>query len=398
MKKIHGEMLLFLVAALSLFPAVASAVDIVSITTCSKVAEPGTIPINATDKFGPETPEIHLVLEIKNVRDGVTMVSKWISIDAVETPNVEVASSKPTLKSSYKKAHFSLTKPEGGNWSAGNYKVEVYEGKQLITSVPYIITAASAPQNQAQGGWGAPPPKPAPGGLGAAQKRKPTPAETASTALTGDWQCTSMLGASTLSFASDSRLVMDGQSYSYSLGQDVIHIQGMLGVSDYSYQLSGNDLLLVYPIGLKLQCRKSDGGVASGRPGYGGGQPGVSGGGAGRAQTSGQERQLRGTLCSYSGSSSSYGSYSSYSTTKWAKFDGQGRFTYGSESSFQSSDGIYANPGGSQGGRYKVNGDRVQLFYDEGGSDFATVSMRQNSGQITELKYGGDLYATSLCQ
>ncbi len=398
MTKIQGKAFLILIAALSFFPFVASAVEVVSIATSSKVAEPAVIPINATDKFGPETPEIHLVLEIRSVKDGDVMVSKWIAVDAADSPNVEMTSSKLTLKSSYKKAHFSLTKPEGQDWPAGKYKIEVYEGKKLVASVPYTITAGPATQNQAQGGWGAPPAKPAPGGLGALQKQKPKPAETASTALMGDWQCLSIFGVSALAFTPNSQLVIDGQSYNYTLGPDVLQIHEAYGVTDYRYSLSGGNLQIVYPTGFKLQCRKSAGGVASGRPGSGGGQPGMSGGGAGRAQSSGQEWQLQGTLCSYSGSSSSYGSYSSSSTTKWAKFDGQGRFTYGSSSSFQSSAGMYSNPGGSQGGRYKVMGNRVKFSYDEGGSDFATINMRQNNGQITELQYGSDLYAASLCE
>jgi hypothetical protein len=111
----------------------------------------------------------------------------------------------------------------------------------------------------------------------------------------------------------------------------------------------------------------------------------------------GQEHQLQGWFCHWSGSS---GGGSSYSHTTRAFFDGQGSFRYGSESSFSSGSGLgYGADGASRNvGTYRVSGNQVYLTFSDGTTEVALVHNRGADGTITELIYDGDLYAAPLCE
>ena len=89
------------------------------------------------------------------------------------------------------------------------------------------------------------------------------------------------------------------------------------------------------------------------------------------------------------------GSYSS-STRVW--FDGAGRFSTRSESSFSGSAGSGYGSGPGSGGTYRIAGDEVRLTFGDGSTGTARVNMRQADGRITELMFNGQLYATGLCE
>lgn len=108
-----------------------------------------------------------------------------------------------------------------------------------------------------------------------------------------------------------------------------------------------------------------------------------------------QPQLLRGKLCNWSGSS---GGGSSFSSTRWARFDGRGRFVYGSGSSYSGGNGGMYNDGAEGGGIYEVRGNQIILRYDEGGVDVATVHNRAANGMITEVMFEGRLYAAALCE
>lgn len=107
-----------------------------------------------------------------------------------------------------------------------------------------------------------------------------------------------------------------------------------------------------------------------------------------------QPHLLKGSFCSWSGSSSSSGSYS---TSKWAKFDGVGRFIYGSSSSYSGNQGSAYNGSPKHGGAYEVRGKYIYLRYNDGGCDVAKVYNRASNGMITEVMFEGTLYAAALC-
>jgi hypothetical protein len=209
--------------------------------------------------------------------------------------------------------------------------------------------------------------------------------KSASGSLIGTWQCTGNFGTAPLVFESQNHLVFNGDPASYRLVPGAIRVQEDYGPVDYAYTLSGNNLSVTFPDGVQMQCVK----VAQGTHRAADGEES-----AGGAVGKGSNWQLRGMLCSWSGSSS-YGS--GYSRTMRVVFDGQGRFRYGSESSFSSGSGQAYGTGGGNNGTYRISGNKVYLTFSDGSSGVAQVHMQQNNGMITELMFNGTLYATGLC-
>ena len=102
-----------------------------------------------------------------------------------------------------------------------------------------------------------------------------------------------------------------------------------------------------------------------------------------------QKYRLYGTFCSYS--SSGYSSSSSYSSSEQVSFDGKGHYQYGSESSYS------GGGDGGYNGTYRLQGNKVILTSSDGEVFVAYIYYVQSSGEITELKYDGTVYAKSLC-
>jgi len=228
-----------------------------------------------------------------------------------------------------------------------------------------------------------------------------------------------------LIFQSEKLLYLGGEPANYSIVNSVIRIQDEeYYPMDYPFTLQGNVLNIIFPEGYELpftrigdstqldsqqyeqqlgeqqdfnygQQQDQQYGQSQNNQ-YGQQQTQQYGQQYNQQQSSGQEHLLQGKLCCWSGSSTSS---SSYSSTKWAYFDGQGNFQYGSESSFSSDAGnAWGNDGSGERGTYRISGDTVYLSYPDGSSDTATVHFRQDDGRITELKYGDDHYAKALCE
>jgi len=212
-------------------------------------------------------------------------------------------------------------------------------------------------------------------------------------------------GGLDLVFQSENLLYFGGEQANYSLENGIIRIQDEEYNSlDYPFTLQDNILNITFPEGYQLPFTRAGDSTQLNSQQYGQtqdqqyneqqGQPQNQQ--YGQQQGSGQEHLLQGKLCAWSGSSTSS---SSYSATKWAYFDGQGNFQYGSESSFSSDAGnAYSGDNTGNRGTYRVSGDTVYLSYPDGSSDMAAVYMRQNDGRITELKYGDDHYGAALCE
>lgn len=198
--------------------------------------------------------------------------------------------------------------------------------------------------------------------------------------LMGEWSCQGDGGASTLVFQNANTLIYDGETNSYRLQGDAIMVPGDWGEEAYRFSLKGNRLKVTFPEGDEINCKR----VAAGKKEV---RKGAQGGNA----------QLRGRLCQWSGSSSSY-SGSSYSRTAMIEFDGQGNAIYSSESSYSGNAGMaYGNSGGTRG-QYQVEGNQVRIRLEDGSNVMAQVNMRQNDGRITELMANGKLWATGLCE
>ena len=205
----------------------------------------------------------------------------------------------------------------------------------------------------------------------------PGAADAAPAGLIGTWQC----GRTSLVFQSESALVYDGEQLYYTKMRNVLRVQQEEGPVDYPFALSGDRLDVTFPDRSVLRCSRAK--AAPDRPTAGG------------AKSSGSTAQLNGMLCRWSGSSGLSGSYSSSTRVR---FDGAGRFSYGTESSFSGSAGSGYGSGPGALGTYRVAGDTVYLTFGDGSTGAARVNMRQNNGRITELMFNGQLYATGLCQ
>lgn len=200
--------------------------------------------------------------------------------------------------------------------------------------------------------------------------------------LLGRWNCQGEGGATVLDFQSSSRLVYDGEENAYRIQGNAIMIPGLFGEEAYRFKLQGKKLAVTFPEGETIRCQRA--GSAKQVPEK-------------QQQAGGNSAALRGRLCQWTGSSSSYSGTSS-SRTQSAQFDGQGNLVYSSESSFSSGAGLaYGGSGGTRG-VYQVQGNQVQIRLEDGSEVAATVNMRQNDGRITELMINGKLWATGLCE
>jgi len=211
--------------------------------------------------------------------------------------------------------------------------------------------------------------------------------------LKGTWRFSSYEGTFDLVFQTESQLIFGGEPSAYTLTGNYIRIQDGYYTIDYPFVLQGNLLTVSFPEDYDLTFSKienSDQVITEQNEKqqvYDQNQ---------QKQTGGQEHLLNGKLCSWSGSSTSS---SSYSSSSWAYFDGQGNFSYGSESSFSSDAGnAYGGDNGGSRGTYRISGDTIYFSYPDGSSDTATVYMRQDDGRITEVKYDGSVYAAGLCE
>lgn len=207
-------------------------------------------------------------------------------------------------------------------------------------------------------------------------------------ALSGKWLFQSQQGQLVLEFLSANQLSFNGETTQYQLKEGIIQAQGDYGWIDYPYTLNQGILTITFPDGSRFPFTRASA-VAGGQQGPG--QTGMNQ----QAEGNGLAWQLKGSLCSWSGSSNSS---SSYSRTQKIVFDGQGNFQSGSESSFSSNAGIaYGGNPNAETGRYTVSESTVTLHYRSGQSYVFKINMRQDNGTISELMYSGTLYAKGLC-
>ena len=221
----------------------------------------------------------------------------------------------------------------------------------------------------------------------------PVQGQQAST-LSGRWLFQNQQGQLVLEFLSANQLSFNGETTQYQLKEGVIQAMGDYGWIDYPYTLIQGTLTITFPDGSRLPFTKT----SSTDPNkqwsnqQGANQQGTGAQSAGGGAT----WQLRGTLCSWSGSSNSS---SGYSRTRKLVFDGQGNYQFGSEASFSSDAGIaYGGNPNVETGTYTVGENTVTLRNRSGESYQFTINMRQNNGTITELMFNGTLYATGLCE
>jgi len=135
---------------LMLLPSSIFGAQILSVTTCESVVGDNWVPVNIRDSFTTQVPEINGVVKIDGVRAGTTIKGSWVSIDAINVPNYEIAAKEIEFdKEGPGTAHFSLSRPDNG-WPPGNYKLDIYLDDQLASVKTFSITADAAPQQTQQ--------------------------------------------------------------------------------------------------------------------------------------------------------------------------------------------------------------------------------------------------------
>jgi hypothetical protein len=201
------------------------------------------------------------------------------------------------------------------------------------------------------------------------------------TGLTGEWSCQTAEGPARLTFLSDRELAFNGERTPYQLSADAIQIPGDWGPAVYRYQLDGDQLSVTDPAGGTMRCQRQ-----ANRAG-------------GEATGSGMEVMLQGPRCAYS--SSPDGGFSSLYKLY---FDGQGRFTSGSESSYSGDPGsAYGATNDANAGVYRVaglrKGSEIHMRFPDGSTAVAYVYFTDDAtGKILEFRLNGRHYAPALCQ
>ena len=198
--------------------------------------------------------------------------------------------------------------------------------------------------------------------------------------LYGSWQATN---GSITSFTKTTMTVA-GSPYRYTVRGNIITVYDQSNnTMQYKYQVKGNQLYL-YAEGYGTYILNKTSGQAQ-NAGYGN-----------TGQNTAANARLYGTFCSYS--SSGYSGSSSYSTTEHVTFDGRGHYTYGSQSSYSGGGDGYSGGDGGYTGTYRVVGNKGVILTASDGSQYrVAIYYVKQSGEITELKYDGTLYAKSLC-
>ena len=128
-------------------PDKAPAARIVSVRTCERVAEPEMKALGVRNEFNALSPEIHAVVQLKDVKEGSELKGSWISVDAIGEPNYVIKSS--TLNFEAKgdaTAHFMISRPANG-WPIGNYKLDLYIDGKIAGTTPFTVSKTAQPES-----------------------------------------------------------------------------------------------------------------------------------------------------------------------------------------------------------------------------------------------------------
>ncbi|MBU4448258.1 MAG: hypothetical protein KKD99_06705, partial [Proteobacteria bacterium] len=121
------------------------AASIVSVTTCAGVTEPGMKALGVRKEFNALAPEIHALVQLKNVKAGSKLKGSWIAVDAIDEPNYVIKSYTIDLKDKGDAtAHFVISKPTNG-WPSGKYKLDLYIDGKIAGSAPFTVSKTAQP-------------------------------------------------------------------------------------------------------------------------------------------------------------------------------------------------------------------------------------------------------------
>jgi hypothetical protein len=119
------------------------AARIETVTTCTKVAKSGLEAVDVRSEFDSQTPEVHAVVNIKEVKAGDKLTASWMFLDSAQTPNFLMDSSDVVFdRDGNATVHFMVSKPQTG-WPLGKYKLDLYWEGAVIASAPFSVKAAA---------------------------------------------------------------------------------------------------------------------------------------------------------------------------------------------------------------------------------------------------------------
>ena len=121
------------------------AASIVSVKTCEGIAEPGMKALGVRNEFNALSPEIHALVQLKDVKEGSELKGNWISVDAIGEPNYLIKSSTINFEAKGDPyAHFMISRPTNG-WPSGKYKLDLYIDGKIAGSAPFTVSKTAQP-------------------------------------------------------------------------------------------------------------------------------------------------------------------------------------------------------------------------------------------------------------
>lgn len=123
-----------------------NAANLVSIAICENVTKIGAIPVGTKDKFIPQTPNIHAIAVLKNLKKDTKIRGSWIAVNTIKPPNYQISFEETRVKKDGNaKVHFSISRPAKG-WPSGNYRFDLYINDSLFHTVPFSIVPDAEPK------------------------------------------------------------------------------------------------------------------------------------------------------------------------------------------------------------------------------------------------------------
>ncbi len=117
---------------------------------CASVARAGEAKVEAAiavdqdtkpaTTFAPDVPKLYAFFKSKGTEKGEKLRGVWIAEDVGEAAPANTKIDESTLTADQDDFYgaFSLSKPNKG-WPVGKYRVEIYEGDELTTTVKFTI-------------------------------------------------------------------------------------------------------------------------------------------------------------------------------------------------------------------------------------------------------------------
>lgn len=101
-----------------------------------------------TTTFAADVPKLYAFFRTKGTESGEKLRGVWIAEDVGEAAPANTKIDEATLTADQDDFYgaFSLSKPNKG-WPVGKYRVEIYDGDELATTVEFTIGASKSKKN-----------------------------------------------------------------------------------------------------------------------------------------------------------------------------------------------------------------------------------------------------------